>query len=181
MVRVREDTTMDFRDLIPFGGRDRRGELATRGDNPFESFQREMNRLFDDFFRGFGGTTLPAPGRFGEGFFGAATPRVDVSETDDAYEVVAELPGLEEKDVDVLLDRNMLTLKGEKRAEREQRDKNYYLAERSFGSFRRAIPLPVEIDQNKVEANFKNGVLTVRLPKAEQARSQAKRIEVRSA
>jgi HSP20 family protein len=170
---------MDFRDLIPFG-RDRRGELATRGDNPFESFQREMNRLFDDFFRGIG--TSPARFGGGEGAFGlAGTPRVDVSETDDAYEVVAELPGLEEKDVDVLLDRNMLTLKGEKRAEREQRDKNYYLAERSFGSFRRSIPLPVEIDQDKVEANFKNGVLTVRLPKAEQARSQAKRIEVKSA
>ena len=70
---------MDFRDLIPFG-RDRR-DVGPRGDNPFESFQREMNRLFDDFFRGSGGgATLPAPGRFGEGFFGAATPRVDVRE-----------------------------------------------------------------------------------------------------
>ena len=168
---------MDFRDLIPFG-RDRR-DVATRGDNPFESFQREMNRLFDDFFRGFGGATPPA--RFGEGVSGAATPRLDVSETDDAYEVAAELPGLEEKDVEVLLDRNLLTLKGEKRAEREEKSKDYHLTERSFGSFRRSIPLPVEVDQSRVEANFRNGVLTVRLPKAEQARTQAKRIEVRSA
>ena len=169
---------MDFRDLIPFGGRDRRGELATRGDNPFESFQREMNRLFDDFFRGIG--TSPARFGRGEGFFGAAmaAPRVDVSETDREYEVTAELPGLEEKDVEVLLDQNLLTLKGEKRAEREEKDKNYYLAERSFGSFRRTIPLPVEIEQDKVEANFKNGVLTIRLPKAGPA--QAKRIQVQA-
>jgi HSP20 family protein len=171
---------MDFRDLIPFG-RDRRDVAARGGDNPFESFQREMNRLFDDFFRGTG--AMP-PARFGgaEGFFGgAAAPRLDVSETDDAYEVTAELPGLEEKDVEVLLDRNLLTLKGEKRAEREEKSKDYHLTERSFGTFRRSIPLPAEIDQGKVEAHFRNGVLTVRLPKAEQARSQAKRIEVRSA
>ncbi len=75
----------------------------------------------------------------------------------------------------------MLTLKGEKRAEREEKDKNYYLAERSFGAFRRTIPLPVEIDRDKVEASFKNGVLTVRLPKAEQARTQAQRIQVKAA
>ena len=172
---------MDFRDLIPFG-RDRRDVGTRGGDNPFESFQREMNRLFDDFFRGAGVGTSPA--RFGgaEGSFGgAATPRVDVSESDDAYEVTAELPGLEEKDVEVLLDRNLLTLKGEKRAEREEKGKDYHLTERTFGTFRRSIPLPAEVDQGKVEAHFRNGVLTVKLPKAEQARSQAKRIEVRSA
>ena len=166
---------MAWRDLIPFGS-DRR-EGAARGDHPFGAFQRDMNRLFDDFFRGFG-----APARFGEDGFGAAAmPRVDVSETEAEYEVTAELPGLEEKEVEVLLDQNVLTLKGEKKAEREEKDKNYYLAERSFGAFRRTIPLPVEIDRDKVEASFKNGVLTVRLPKAEQARTQAKRIQVKAA
>jgi HSP20 family protein len=140
---------MALRDLIPFGS-ERRG-VATRGDNPFESFQREMNRLFDDFFGGFG-----TPARYGEGVFGgAAVPRVDVSETDTEYEVTAELPGLEEKDVEVLLDENLLTLRGEKRAEREERDTNYYLAERSFGAFRRTIPFPVEVDPDRVEARFK--------------------------
>ena len=166
---------MALRDLIPFGS-ERRG-VVPRGDNPFENFQREMNRLFDDFFRGFG-----TPARYGEGVFGgAAVPRVDVSETETEYEVTAELPGLEEKDVEVLLDENLLTLRGEKRAEREERDTNYYLAERSFGSFRRTIPFPVEVDPDRVEARFKNGVLTVRLPKAEPARSQAKRIQVKAA
>jgi HSP20 family protein len=163
---------MDFRDLIPFG-RDRR-ELAGRGDNPFESFQREMNRLFDDFFRR-GGT----PAQF-EGVFCGATPRVDVSETDSEYEVKAELPGLEEKDVEVLLDRNMLMLKGEKKTEREEKEKDYHLTERSFGSFRRTIPLPLEVEQDKVEATFKNGVLTIRLPKAEQARTQGKRVQIKA-
>ena len=170
---------MDFRDLIPFG-RDRRDVAAGRGDNPMESFQREMNRLFDDFFRGFGGAGAPVA-RYGEGAFGVAVPRVDVSETEAEYEVTAELPGMEEKDVEVLLDQNMLTLKGEKKAEREEKRKDYHLTERSFGSFRRTIPLPVEVDRDKVEAGFKNGVLTVKLPKAPQAQARAKRIQVKSA
>ena len=166
---------MAWRDLIPFGSE--RREVAARGDHPFETFQREMNRLFEDFFRGFG-----SPARYGEGAFGGvAAPRVDVSETETEYEVTAELPGLEEKDVEVLLDQNLLTLKGEKKAEREEKDKNYYLAERSFGAFRRTIPFPAEIDPDKVEASFKNGVLTVKLRKNERARTQAKRIQVKAA
>ncbi len=171
---------MDFRELIPFG-RDRRDVAGRGGDNPMEAFQREMNRLFDDFFRGFGGGGGAPAARYGEGAFGVAVPRVDVSETGSEYEVTAELPGMEEKDVEILLDQNMLTLKGEKRAEREQKEKDYHLTERSFGSFRRTIPLPVEVDRDKVEAGFKNGVLTIRLPKAQQAQAQAKRIQVKSA
>ncbi len=164
---------MSMRDLIPWGRSGTPQSYRGEDVHPMLALHREMNRLFDDFTRGFE-SRLPM-------FGGAGWPHTDVVETDKEYRVTAELPGLEEKDVEVLLDRNMLTLKGEKRAEREQRDKNYYLAERSFGSFRRAIPLPAEIDQDKVEASFENGVLTVRLPKAEQARSQAKRIEVKSA
>ena len=152
-------------------------EVRGVGYDPFAEvrrLQREMNRLFDDFFRRGG-----PPARL-EGVFGGAMPRVDVSETDAEYEVKAELPGLEEKDVEVLLDRNMLTLKGEKRAEREEKDKDYHLTERSFGSFRRTIPLPMEVDQDKVAASFKNGVLTIKLPKAEQARTQAKRVRIKA-
>jgi HSP20 family protein len=162
----------DFRDLIPFG-RERRLAPFGRGGEPFEMFQREMSRMFDDFFRG-------APTRFaGSEAFGGAMPRVDVTETDNEYEVTAELPGLEEKDINLQLANNVLTIRGEKKAEREEKEKNYYLSERSFGSFQRSIPFPIDVEEDRVEASFKSGVLTVRLPKTERAKSQAKRIEVK--
>jgi HSP20 family protein len=172
---------MDFRDLIPFG-RDR-GNVAVRRDrieHPMEMFQREVNRLFEDFSRDFSRTPTPFGGG-NEAF--ASMPRVDVSESDNEYEVTAELPGIDEKDVEVTLADNVLTIRGEKKVEREERDKgkNYYLSERSFGSFRRAVPLPAEVDEDRVEANFKNGVLTVRLPKSPQAQARTRRIEVKGA
>ena len=165
---------MDFRELIPFGRERRSVPVQRGGGDPMEGFQREMNRLFDDFFRPtpFGGTQWP---------FGGAMPRVDVEETDGEYQVSAELPGIDEKDVNLTLADNVLTIHGEKKAEREEKDKNYYLSERSFGSFRRAIPLPTEVDEEKVEAFFKNGVLTVRLPKSPEAKAKARRIEVKAA
>lgn len=165
---------MDFGDLIPFG-RERRSVPVRRerGEHPLKAFQREFNRLFDDFF----GT----PMLFGGAGTFAPMPRVDVSESDGAYVVSAELPGIDEKDVEVVLADNVLTIRGEKRAEREEKDRNYYLSERSFGSFRRAIPLPAEIDEDKVEAQFTNGVLTVRLPKSAEAQAKTRRIEVKAA
>jgi HSP20 family protein len=172
---------MDFRDLIPFG-RDR-GNVPIRrdrGEHPMELFQREINRLFEDFSRDFFRTPTPFGGG-SEGF--ASVPRVDVSESENEYEVTAELPGIDEKDVEVTLADNVLTIRGEKKVEREEKDKdkNYYMSERSFGSFRRAVPLPTEVDEGGVEANFKNGVLTVRLPKSPQAQAKTRRIEVKGA
>lgn len=166
---------MDLRELIPFG-RERRGVPVQRGGGGdlMDGFQREMNRLFDDFFRS------PAfPG--GQWPLGGAMPRVDVEETESEYRVSVELPGIDEKNVNLTLTDNVLTVRGEKKAEREEKDKNYYLSERSFGSFRRAIPLPTEIDEDKVEARFKNGVLTVRLPKSPEAEAKTRRIEVKTA
>jgi HSP20 family protein len=167
---------MDFRDLIPFG-RERRGVPVQRDrhEHPLEAFQREFNRLFDDFYR------TPALAGGAEGMFAAATPRVDVKETDADYEVSAELPGIDEKDMELTVANNALTIRGEKKTEREEKEKNYYLSERSFGSFRRTIPLPAEIDEDKVEAHFKNGVLTVRLPKSAEAQAKTRRIEVKAA
>jgi len=165
---------MDFRELMPFG-RERRTAPVQRGDHPMDALQREMHRLFDDFFR--------SPATFGGGTqwpFAAATPRIDMSESEQEYEVTAELPGLDEKDVELTLADNVLTISGQKKAEREEKDRNYYLSERSFGSFRRAIPLPTEVEEDRVEAQFKNGVLTVHLPKSPEARSRTRRIEVRS-
>jgi HSP20 family protein len=161
---------MNVRDLIPWS---RNGErsLAPRVEqaSPFVDLQREMNRVFDDFWRGFDSPSL----------FGRSTwPHVDVAETDTEYKVTAELPGLEEKDVELTLRDNALTLSGEKRNEREEREGGRYYAERFHGRFSRTIPLADDVDADKVAAAFKNGVLTVVLPKNPRAREQAKRIPI---
>ena len=159
---------MNLKSLIPVG-RDR--SIAA---GPFVSLQREIDRLFDDFTRGFptfatlagnGPTTL--------------MPSVDVTETDKEIEITAELPGLEEKDVQVNLSDNLLTIRGEKKAEKEQKDKSYRLVERSYGSFERTLQLPEGINADAIKANISKGVLKVTVPKP--APAQAKKIEVKSA
>jgi len=133
------------------------------------TFQQEMNRLFDEFFRGWGLTPWRGLGEMEWTF----SPQVDVVEDDKEIRVSAELPGMDADDVDISIAQGLLTISGEKREEKEDRGKNYYRMERSYGSFRRAIPLPVEVDENKAEAIFKKGVLTITLPKT--AESQAKK------
>jgi len=162
---------MGFRDLIPWS---RNQELVpTReGLDPFITFHREMNRLFDDVFSGFG-----AFGRVGnplmEGRFG--WPKIELSETDKALTVSAELPGLTEKDVQVEIAHGVLRLRGEKKAERT--DNGKYFSERFYGSFERQIPLEGVLEE-KAEASFRDGVLTITLPKSDQARSDVKRIAI---
>ncbi|MEY9179241.1 HSP20 family protein [Bradyrhizobium sp. USDA 326] len=160
---------MAFRDLIPWS---RNQELAPARDNfdPFLTLHREMNRLFDDVFRGFGGTGLSPlmEGRFG-------WPKVELSETDNALTVSAELPGLTEKDVQVEIANGVLTVRGEKKAERNGEGR--YFTERYYGAFERQIPLE-GVEEDKAEASFKNGVLTVSLPKSEKAREGVKRIAI---
>lgn len=132
-----------------------------------------MDRLFEDLWRGF---DLPMISRHG----GAISPRVDVQETDDAIIVSAELPGLDDKDVDVAYSDGVLALKGEKRTQHETDEKGYAYTERSYGSFERRISVGTEILENKAEAEFRNGVLTVTLPKSPEAKKQAKRIEIKA-
>jgi HSP20 family protein len=163
---------MAIRDLIPWSrGRElsvRRGEEL----NPFLTLHREMNRLFDDVFRGFD----LAP--FGtDRFFDRAMgwPNIEVSETDKDVKVMAELPGLEEKDVRVELANGVLSIKGEKRTETEDRDRLF--SERHYGRFERRIPVE-DVDEDKVSATFKNGVLTVSMPKVPQVQSNVKRIAI---
>jgi len=160
---------MNVRDLIPWGrGASPAPTVYRDSDNPFLSLHREVNRLFDDFFRGF---DTPAPfGRWG------SWPSVEVSETDKDIRITAEMPGLEEKDVDVLLEDGMLTLRGERKSETESADRHF--SERFYGRFERRIPLDTEVEQDKVDAAFKNGVLTVTLPKTPQAQSKARRIPI---
>jgi len=144
-----------------------------QGMEPFGSLQREIDRLFDQFSRG---VLAPMAGFSGDGS-GALTPRIDVSETDKTIEVTAELPGVEEKDVEVTLVENTLTIKGETREEQTSENERFHLRERRFGSFVRSIALPNSVDAEKIEAVNENGVLTLTLPKAEAVKP--KRIEVK--
>ena len=108
-------------------------------------------------------------------------PAVDLVESDKAYEVTAELPGMDEKNIDVKVTDGRLTIKGEKQEEKEEKKKDYYLHERRFGSFERSFELPESVDAEKIEASFKKGVLTVTLPKKAEAQKPAKKIEVKAA
>lgn len=164
---------MAITDLIPWSrGRD----LTTRRSenyNPVLTLHREMNRLFDDVFRGFD----VAP--FGGSFFEQSMnwPSIEVNEGDKDVKVTAELPGLEEKDVQVELANGVLSIKGEKKTETEDKDRKF--SERYYGRFERRIPVE-DVDQDKISAAFKNGVLTVTMPKLPQAESKVKRIAINS-
>lgn len=134
------------------------------------SFRGEMDKLWDRFLG-----ERPFFKEFSEGW----TPSVDISETDDNLLVKAELPGLEAKDVNVSISGELLTIKGEKKKEKEEKDERHHYVERYSGSFQRSFRLPVNIQSDKVEASFKKGVLTVTLPKSEEAKKKAIEIKVK--
>ena len=146
--------------------------LTPLGRDPFSSFRREVDRLFDDFFAPSEARSFAAPGA-------ALWPSLDVRETDQGYTVTAELPGLEQQDVELNLRDNVLVISGEKRQEKSDGDNGRSYTERTYGRFERTLPLAAEVDAEKVEATFKNGILTVALPKNPQARDKARRIEIR--
>jgi HSP20 family protein len=148
----------------------RRG-LSTLGDDPFSTMRREMDRLFNEF-RGVGGGPYAAEAGF--------APAVNVKQTENGVEVTAELPGIDEKNIEVSLADNALTIRGEKKEEKDEKGEGWFVSERSFGSFMRTVPLPVEVDQAKASAQFKNGVLTVTLPAAADTERKAKKIAVKS-
>ena len=163
-----------MRDLIPWG----RSRTPARHDDrpydanvtPFFTLRREMDRLFDDAFRGFGLSAFA-------GANGAlAWPHVEVVDRDKEVRVTAELPGLDQDDVEVRVEDNVLVLRGEKRTEFDDEERHY--SERSYGRFERQVALPAEVDDERASATFRNGVLTVMLPKTERAREPAKRIPI---
>lgn len=168
---------MSIREHLPFGrssGRSREGgEVALM---PFHFLQREMNRLFDGFFR----SPFETPALVAEGGWGDFSPRLEVVEDEKGYTVSAELPGMDQKEVQLSLTENQLVLKGEKRTEKKEERKGYFYSERSFGSFERMVPFDVEIDADKAEATFKNGVLTVVLPKSARSVERARTISIKS-
>jgi len=144
--------------LVPF----RAASLAAW--DPFSSLQREMNRLFDDVLRG---TSVSGQGGDGQGA-ALLAPQVNVSETEDEVRVTAELPGVTEKDIQVDLNDDLLSIRGEKKQDRKEEKENYHFVERSYGAFQRSIQLPFKADPGKVRARFENGVLSVTLPKPTQ-------------
>ena len=159
---------MALRDLIPWNNGSHDVSLHRNQPSPFLALHREMNRLFDDVFRGFG--SLGRPMMEGQ----VNWPRIELDETDKAVTVSAELPGLSEKDVQVEIANGVLSIRGEKKSER---DNGGRYSERYYGSFERRIPLD-GVQEDKAEANFRNGVLTVSLPKSEQASQSVKRITI---
>ena len=162
---------MNLKSILPWKN-DKRSLARWTGDgDPLTQLQRRMNSLFDDFFSRssrdlWGGNT------------GAFQPRTDVSETDKEVRITTELPGLHEKDLEVMVDNNRLTIKGEKKTEKEEQEGQYYHSERSYGYFDRTIELPQGIDADKGKAEFKRGVLKVTLPKKPEAQSHRRRIEL---
>lgn len=156
-----------LRSLLPAT---RRGSLASF-DEPFSSLQREINRLIDDAFRGY--PVLSKNGKM------VLIPSMDVKETDKTIEVEAELPGVDEKDVQVRFDDGVLTIQGEKKTEKEETKAEYHVSERSYGSFFRLLELPAGIDADKISANCAKGVLKVTLPKVAGAQTKAKKIEIK--
>ena len=140
-------------------------------------FHSEIDRLFDDFMGDFGSWRMRLPRPFDT----EQMPSIDVSETDKEIEVKADLPGMDEKDVEVSLANGILTIKGERKAEKEDKDekKNFHRVERSYGLYRRSIALPSEIDEDKVKASFAKGVLTVTMPKTAKAKAKVRKIDIK--
>ena len=145
-----------------------------------DDIDRAFDRLFHDWPR-FG--SMRPSDLFGNGDLltrtGAVAPRVDVCEDDDSYEITAEMPGVDEKDVEITLRENRLTLRGEKKTEREEKEKDYHMSERSYGSFERSFTLPRNIDAEKIEAKFDKGILKLTLPKTPEAKSKERKIQIK--
>ena len=144
---------------------------------PFKSLHREIDRVFDNFADAMPWSTRTNGGN-GQG---RMTPQVDLSETDKAVEVSVELPGVDEKNVDVTVTDDVLTIKGEKKAEKEIKEKDYHRVERSYGVFQRTLTLPCDVKADKVEAVFDKGVLQITLPKSPEAKSKSHKIKIKSA
>ena len=172
---------MSLRDIIPWNSR--RSKVPAQISDPFTNLQQEINRIFDSFYEGFD----LEPFRGFESSLTRFSPRVDVKETESGLTVTAELPGMEEKDIDVSISDNVLTIRGEKREQKEDKDTkdtkdtkgNYYTSECTYGSFERSIPLPSDGDTEKAEAVFTNGVLTLTVPKLPEGKSDRKKIAIK--
>jgi len=158
----------------------RRSDTKSRYSHPLARIHDEINRLFDDFFKEF---SMP-----GFDFYGDMTPvatgewlkpTLDIAETDKEYTISVELPGVSEKDINLELIDDTLKISGEKKQEKEEKEKNYYSMERSYGAFQRVLSLPEDADRDNIQAAYKNGIMTIKIPRKADSESNAKRIEIK--
>jgi len=154
------------------------GRLPSRFQDPFQSFRTEMDRLFDSFLGG-----MPSLTSLRQGFPSTQviTPTLDVKENEKEIVVKADLPGMDEKDINLTVHNGVLSLRGEKKSEHTDERDNYHVMERSYGSFQRSIRLPDTINEDKAEARFDKGVLTITLPKRPESVSAQKKIQIKGA
>lgn len=167
---------------MPVKSEEKGTERAAADWSPLANMRREFDRMLEEF--PWAGWRRPLARfdvePFFRGFSGVgAVPAVDIAEKDKEYEITAELPGMNENNIDVKFADGVLTIKGEKKEEKEERKKDYYLSERRYGSFQRSFPVPESVDANKIEAKFANGVLTIRLPKSAEAQKNEKKIAIK--
>ncbi|MCF7854663.1 MAG: Hsp20/alpha crystallin family protein [Candidatus Pacebacteria bacterium] len=168
---------MSIRDLVPFG-REQRGDLTTarrEAESPFARLHNEMDRLFDRFYTDFFGDRGMLERQRESGEF---MPDIDVTENNKEIRVSAELPGVDEKDIDVELDGDMLSIHGQKREEKETQNEQWTRRACTYGSFLRRIPLGITVDESRITATFNKGILKITLPKLKQAEETGKRIKV---
>lgn len=163
---------MKTKSLLPTFSRSTQDEE----EHPFYTLQKKMNNLFDDFFRGF---DIDPHGFYASGLRNF-TPSVDVKENEKEFIIKAELPGVDEKEIEVTVTDNTVTIKGEKKEEKEDKGNNYYYMERSYGSFHRVIPLSAETESNKADASFKNGVLSIVIPKSRSTKTKGTKVPIQS-
>lgn len=168
-----------MRSMVPWK-KGQRGALSASKSDPFAVLQKEVDELFDQFSNTFFDTVPWRGARTESGLPAFREPNIDFTETDEAYELSADLPGVEEKDLDLAIDENMLTIKAEQNREEERKEKNYHVMERTSGSYQRSFPLPSDIDHEKIKAKFKNGLLSVSLPKNPESASEKRKIEIES-
>ena len=167
---------------IPVKHTEKGGYYPERYYDPTLSIHRDIDRLFDQFFRGFG---MPASSRSGMwpslGDSGLIKPNIDLSASEREYLLTVEIPGVNEKDVAIDIKGSTMTVKGEKRQEKEEKEKNYYRIERSYGSFQRVLSLPEDVDQDAIKASFKNGILSITMPRKTLPKGEVKQIEISGA
>ena len=162
--------------------RDTKIPERSREWEPFQNLRREIDRVFENFHHGlsaFGRTRMEfEPFRLLAGGWGS-TPAITMIEKENAYELTAELPGMDESSVELKVAGGVLTIKGEKKEEKEEKSGDYVLSERRFGSIQRSIPLPESVDLDRIEATFKKGVLTVIMPKTPEAQKSERKIAIK--
>lgn len=171
---------MAIGDLVPWRWGSLRRFDDDRGFDSFRSEMEALHRSIDKLFaEAWGRETTPS--LLAETWTGKVVPRLDVAEDDKAFHVTVELPGMSEKDVSLSVTDRVLTIRGEKKEEKEKKEKDVYRRERAYGSFRRDLELPAAVDTGKIDAAFKNGVLTIELPKTKEAQARVKQIPVKAA